>query len=146
MRMLLFLNRYRSCCKQTPWGQGGRQFQANSQGAVASLPVTSTGMLAVGRDRVDRCVWEFFQGKCQRQMIGKRTGVKDAWPWASALANHWARRRWKGWQVEVGWGDDELSLEHTKFVKLLDHPSGDESNLAVCVNCHKNVSTSRHLF
>lgn len=23
----------------------------------------------------------------------------------------------------------------------MDHPSRDESNLAVCVNCHKNVST-----
>lgn len=48
--------------------------------------------------------------------------------------------------MEVGWGDDELSSEHIKFVKLMDHPSRDESNLAVCVNCHKNVSTSRHLF
>ena len=49
-------------------------------------------------------------------------------------------------QVEVGWGDNELSSEHIKFVKPMDHPSRDESNLAVCVNCHKNVSTSRHLF
>lgn len=49
-------------------------------------------------------------------------------------------------QVKVGWGDDELSSEHIKFVKPMDHPSRDESNLAVCVNCHKNVSTSRHLF
>lgn len=46
----------------------------------------------------------------------------------------------------VGWGDDELSSEHIKFVKPMDHPRRDESNLAVCVNCHKNVSTSRHLF
>ena len=28
--------------------------------------------------------------------------------------------------MEVGWGDDELSSEHSKFVKLLYHPSGDE--------------------
>lgn len=26
----------------------------------------------------------------------------------------------------MGWGDDELSSEHSKFVKLLYHPSGDE--------------------
>lgn len=35
---------------------GETEFQANSQGAVASLPVTRTGMLAAGRSRVDRCV------------------------------------------------------------------------------------------
>jgi hypothetical protein len=43
------------------------------------------------------------------------------------------RRRWKE-QVEVGWGEDELSLEHSKFEKFMDHPSRDESNLAVYVN------------
>ena len=35
---------------------GATEFQADSQGAVASLPVTRTGMLVVGRSRVDRCV------------------------------------------------------------------------------------------
>lgn len=48
--------------------------------------------------------------------------------------------------MEVGWGDDELSSEHSKFEKFMGRPSRDERHLAVCVDCHKNVSTSRHLF